>query len=296
MTSTPSLHPKRYASVALLRHIKNPILLAKEILLRGAHDLSGNPSSSPTDPDPSGPSGGAQGHCFLSGPTAEALGQKYGLETVPEKYFWTRRRWEEHRRGLHGLSPHQTNLQNPKPYDNEGGEEAGKDERDTPSFWPTDSESWDGKEYLPQGTVGCVVLDAYGTLCVATSTGGLTNKLPGRIGDTPSVGAGFWAEEWVECILPPAAVPSMPQSILRKVLLPRGVWDVVGDCLPPSLSLYLPAVFRGYSALTSSSSSPTTAAGPDKEEKEKVVDGRARAKYRTRALALSGTGNGDSFL
>ena len=55
---------------------------------------------------------------------------------------------------------------------------------------------WDGHEYLPQGTVGAVVLDRFGTICVATSTGGLTNKLPGRIGDTPTLGAGFWAEEW----------------------------------------------------------------------------------------------------
>jgi L-asparaginase len=48
--------------------------------------------------------------------------------------------------------------------------------------------SWDGKGYLPQGTVGAVVLDSTGTLCCATSTGGLTNKLPGRIGDTPTLG------------------------------------------------------------------------------------------------------------
>ncbi|KAI4231581.1 MAG: hypothetical protein LQ352_008394 [Teloschistes flavicans] len=268
MTSTPTLHAKRYASVALLRHIKNPILLAKEMLLRGNRDLAGLPSSSPADPDPSGPSGGAQGHCFLSGPTAEALGKAWGLETVPEKYFWTRRRWEEHRRGLSSspLLHHQ--------------QQQDQDERDDPAFWPKDSGSWDGKVYLPQGTVGCVVLDQYGTLCVATSTGGLTNKLPGRIGDTPSAGAGFWAEEWIEHLPPPAAgFSEIPRSPWQKAL-PEGLLDVLGDCLPP-----LPP-FLGYHALLPS---PPTNDTKDEEHHH-------HHRKRTRAIALSGTGNGDSFL
>jgi L-asparaginase / beta-aspartyl-peptidase len=46
------------------------------------------------------------------------------------------------------------------------------------------------------GTVGAVALDVRGCVAVCTSTGGRTNKLPGRIGDTPQLGAGFWAEEW----------------------------------------------------------------------------------------------------
>ena len=44
------------------------------------------------------------------------------------------------------------------------------------------------------GTVGCVVLDQYGNLAAATSTGGLTNKRFGRIGDSPIVGAGTYAD------------------------------------------------------------------------------------------------------
>lgn len=51
-------------------------------------------------------------------------------------------------------------------------------------------------EDLPQGIVDCVALHREGMLCVATSTGGLTNKLVGRVRDTPTFGAGFWAEEW----------------------------------------------------------------------------------------------------
>ncbi|WP_213132147.1 beta-aspartyl-peptidase [Citrobacter sp. FP75] len=43
------------------------------------------------------------------------------------------------------------------------------------------------------GTVGAVALDKYGNLAAATSTGGMTNKLPGRVGDSPLVGAGCYA-------------------------------------------------------------------------------------------------------
>ena len=43
------------------------------------------------------------------------------------------------------------------------------------------------------GTVGCVVLDEYGNLAAGTSTGGMTNKLPGRIGDSPLIGDGTYA-------------------------------------------------------------------------------------------------------
>lgn len=43
------------------------------------------------------------------------------------------------------------------------------------------------------GTVGAVALDMFGNLAAATSTGGMTNKLPGRVGDSPLVGAGCYA-------------------------------------------------------------------------------------------------------
>lgn len=44
-----------------------------------------------------------------------------------------------------------------------------------------------------KGTVGCVALDKFGNLAAGTSTGGLTNKMPGRIGDSPLVNAGTYA-------------------------------------------------------------------------------------------------------
>jgi beta-aspartyl-peptidase (threonine type) len=44
------------------------------------------------------------------------------------------------------------------------------------------------------GTVGAVALDAHGNLAAATSTGGMTNKQPGRIGDSPLIGSGTYAD------------------------------------------------------------------------------------------------------
>ena len=58
------------------------------------------------------------------------------------------------------------------------------------------------KDVLPanaagHGTVGAVVLDTHGALAAATSTGGLLNKTPGRVGDSPIIGAGTWADRHV---------------------------------------------------------------------------------------------------
>ena len=54
-----------------------------------------------------------------------------------------------------------------------------------------------GEEVDGPGTVGAVALDAYGHLAAATSTGGMTGKPPGRVGDTPVIGAGTWADQRV---------------------------------------------------------------------------------------------------
>lgn len=50
---------------------------------------------------------------------------------------------------------------------------------------------------LAHGTVGCIALDVEGRLAGGTSTGGVFNKMPGRAGDTPLVGAGTWADQRV---------------------------------------------------------------------------------------------------
>lgn len=71
----------------------------------------------------------------------------------------------------------------------------------------------------PSGTVGAVCCDAAGRLAAATSTGGAPNTLPGRIGDSPVLGAGTWAEDGVGA----ASVTGWGEAILREVLAFRAV-------------------------------------------------------------------------
>ncbi|KAF8673977.1 Asparaginase [Rhizoctonia solani] len=112
-------------------------------------------------------------HAFLSGAAAEEIGHQVGQELVDPSYYWTEHRWREHRRGL-GLP------ETPLP---------GEPSKGIP-YPPLDQ--------LPTGTVGAVALDVNGHIACCTSTGGKTNKLVGRIGDTPSMGSGYWAEKWSE--------------------------------------------------------------------------------------------------
>ena len=113
---------------------------------------------------------------MLSGPAAEEIGKGLGVETVDESYYFTEARWREHRRGL-GLP------EEPFPYPDNGSD---------------DDNHKTLLDQLPTGTVGAVALDIRGCIAAVTSTGGRTNKLVGRIGDTPSMGTGFWAEEWTQ--------------------------------------------------------------------------------------------------
>ena len=94
-------HPyrKRYCAVVLLSHVKHPIKFVREMLIRGEHDGSSDDDSG-GEGDPAGGSSGAQGHSCLSGDGAEKLAKEWGLEMVEPKYFWTRKRWEQHRKGL----------------------------------------------------------------------------------------------------------------------------------------------------------------------------------------------------
>jgi isoaspartyl peptidase/L-asparaginase-like protein (Ntn-hydrolase superfamily) len=99
-------------------------------------------------------------HVLLAGKGAEALARECGLEIVEPRYFFTERRWNA--------------LQRMK--------EAGLSARPAAIT-----------EADRHGTVGAVALDAAGNLAAATSTGGRNNKLAGRVGDSPIVGAGTYA-------------------------------------------------------------------------------------------------------
>ncbi|MCP4428016.1 MAG: hypothetical protein GY803_26320, partial [Chloroflexi bacterium] len=76
-------------------------------------------------------------------------------------------------------------------------------------------------------TVGAVAIDADGNLATATSTGGTRHKLPGRVGDSPLVGSGGYADNWT------AAVSATGHGeSLMKVIISKRVCDLVGDGLP----------------------------------------------------------------
>ena len=108
-------------------------------------------------------------HVLLAADGADAFAAEIGLETVEPGYFFTQRRWEalQKRRQADGLDPL------PAPA---GAAEA------APA----------GPAY---GTVGALALDARGHLAAGTSTGGMTNKRYGRVGDSPIIGAGTWADQ-----------------------------------------------------------------------------------------------------
>lgn len=107
-------------------------------------------------------------HVFFVAEGAEAFAREQGLEVVDPSYFST-----EARRGQLQLAQ-QTGAQTIV-LDHDGGHQAPLDEQ------------------KKMGTVGAVALDAHGNLAAATSTGGMTNKWPGRVGDSPVIGAGCYA-------------------------------------------------------------------------------------------------------
>jgi len=73
---------------------------------------------------------------------------------------------------------------------------------------------WESKH----GTVGCVALDSNGHLAVATSTGGIFDKLPGRVGDSPLIGCGTYADDYGA-----ASCTGQGVAIIRTVLAKSAV-------------------------------------------------------------------------
>lgn len=118
-------------AVTGLRHIRNPVLLAKRVMEHSAHVM-------------------------LAGSGAEEFARSQGIEIVPNEYFRTPARQAQLQRRLDGGIEQENDL-------------AGL------------------------GTVGAVALDARGTVAAATSTGGMTAKRWGRIGDSAVIGAGTYA-------------------------------------------------------------------------------------------------------
>jgi beta-aspartyl-peptidase (threonine type) len=123
-------------AVAAVRHVANPIDLARLVMDRSPHVL-------------------------LVGEGAEQFAREQGIALKTADYFITPRRQQEWRRAIEA------------------------ERRAAPAGSGT------------QGTVGAVALDSHGNLAAGTSTGGLTNKHVGRVGDSPLIGAGTYAENGV---------------------------------------------------------------------------------------------------
>ena len=93
-------------------------------------------------------------HVMMVGRGAELFATKMGLEIVDPSYFWTERRWKSLQEQL---------------------------KKEVPPVKPI-------------GTVGAVAVDRQGNVAAGTSTGGMTNKQFGRVGDAPIIGAGTFAD------------------------------------------------------------------------------------------------------
>ncbi|RCS51916.1 isoaspartyl peptidase/L-asparaginase [Bremerella cremea] len=115
-------------------------------------------------------------HVLLTAKDADEFAKASGLEIVPRSYYFNEARWKDLVRRLKKKGQ-------PIPAEPPYG-------RPNVSLAPTHPADVD----LGNGTVGCAALDQNGNLAAATSTGGLTGKMVGRVGDSPIIGAGTYAD------------------------------------------------------------------------------------------------------
>ena len=106
------------------------------------------------------------GHVFLSGNGATDFARQQGLKMEPDAYFYTQSRFDQ-------LNEIRDSDQYKLDHKREASAKTSKNKK--------------------LGTVGAVACDTYGNIAAATSTGGMTNKRYGRIGDSPIIGAGTYA-------------------------------------------------------------------------------------------------------
>jgi beta-aspartyl-peptidase (threonine type) len=118
-------------------------------------------------------------HVLLVGPGAEEFALEQGMELVPHSYFFTQHRWDQLQQALRGEHERGA-LGDTAGTRGSGGSGGGGQGDRLPSHF---------------GTVGCAALDSYGHLAAGTSTGGLTAKRYGRVGDSPIIGAGTYAND-----------------------------------------------------------------------------------------------------
>ncbi len=142
-------------AVAFVRNVKNPIKLARLVMEQTEHIL-------------------------LAGAGANEFAREMNVESATDEYFFTDFRYQQL---LEARRQHKIQL------DHTADEPELIEESESPK---TKSQIPNPKSQI--GTVGAVACDVRGNLAAATSTGGMTNKKYGRVGDTPLVGAGTYAD------------------------------------------------------------------------------------------------------
>lgn len=150
-------------AVAGLHHVKNPISLARAVMERSPHVM-------------------------MIGDGAEVFAKEMGIELVAEKYFWTQRRWD----ALQQVIKEEKEKEKAKREREKG---SGRLISASPTNEPIYAGMTPGQLLSENkfGTVGAVALDKDGNIAAGTSTGGMTNKKYGRVGDAPIIGAGTFA-------------------------------------------------------------------------------------------------------
>ncbi len=112
-------------------------------------------------------------HVLLAGDGADLFAEEIGIELADNSYFYTDHRWKQL----------------------EAAVAAGQVQLDHTATQPETRAAGSESQTKPMGTVGAVACDSQGHLASATSTGGMTNKKFGRVGDTAMIGAGSYAND-----------------------------------------------------------------------------------------------------
>jgi len=145
-------------AISCVKHVRNPVLLARQVMEHSEHVM-------------------------FTGAGAEAFAQAHGLEMVETGYFHTEARYQQWlaARGQAGMLLDHDAATLAARIGQTAGEQALPHEPLDPN-----------RKF---GTVGAVACDRDGHLAAATSTGGITNKQVGRVGDAPLIGAGCYAND-----------------------------------------------------------------------------------------------------
>lgn len=155
----------RAGSVAFVKNVRNPIKLTRLVMEK-------------TD------------HVLLAGAGANQFAAQMGVEMADDAYFFTQHRYDQllkaREEGVVVLdhTPGEMELLEKEITSNDG--QSATDGKPDPRSQIVPPK--------PMGTVGAVACDQYGDLAAATSTGGMTNKKFGRVGDTPIIGSGTFAD------------------------------------------------------------------------------------------------------